>query len=371
MIYGFKEEGEYKVEQIFTLNSKLPVFQVNETGLDDYDATSITLKGYEGKDIRLVKHFQSQGPSRKVAGENAKMIEYNVTQSDSVIMFDSNITFKPDAKFRAQRLDVDVFVPYNQSFVVDAHLWRMIDTRVVDVRDYSRFSLNQETQTWKMTDKGLECTSCPALPKDPSFSANDQFGLKDFNSIDMKGLFNVRVEKGKTYAVEVKGPESERKRYDVYVNGETLVIEYDDKRKFFWKKNLLNDDQMNVTITMPKLRELDITGAGKLDFRGFDEDEVDVKLKGAIVADGELNANTLNVELTGASFLDLKGSGKFMEADIIGASGLRAYGYEVKHCIVEARGASMAKVNVSETLEIKKGIASSVSHRGSPEVIKR
>ncbi len=371
MIYGFKEEGEYKVEQVFTINSKLPVFQINEIGLDDYDVTSITLKGYEGKDVRLIKRFQSQGPSRKVAGENAKMIEYNVVQSDSVIMFDSNITFKQDAKFRAQRLDVDVYVPYNQSFVVDANLWRMIDTRVVDVRDYSRFSLNQETQTWKITDKGLECASCPALPKDPSFSANDQFGLKDFNSIDMKGLFNVRIEKGETYAVEVTGSESERKRYDVYVNGETLVIEYDDKRKFFWKRNLLNDDRMKITITMPKLRELDITGAGKLDFRGFDEDEVDIKLKGAIVADGELNANTLNVELTGASFLDLKGGGKFMEADIIGASGLHAYGYEVRHCIVEARGVSMAKVNVSETLEITKGVASSVSHRGSPEVIKR
>ena len=171
--------------------------------------------------------------------------------------------------------------------------------------------------------------------------------------------------------MEIKGSESERKRYDVYVNGQTLVIDYDDNRKLFWKRNLTGDSEIRITITMPALRSLDVTGAGKLKFRGFDEDAVNIKLMGAIMADGDLNANTLDVELTGASTLDLTGSGRLMEADIVGASGLRAYGYEVKHCIVEAHGASMAKVNVTETLEIKKGIASSVSHRGNPEIIRR
>jgi len=69
--------------------------------------------------------------------------------------------------------------------------------------------------------------------------------------------------------------------------------------------------------------------------------------------------------------LDLRGSGRFLEADILGASGLRAFGYEVARCEVSAHGASSAKVNVSETLEIDKGIASSVSHRGNAEVINR
>jgi hypothetical protein len=69
--------------------------------------------------------------------------------------------------------------------------------------------------------------------------------------------------------------------------------------------------------------------------------------------------------------LDLDGIGRFMDADITGASALRAYDYQVAHCIVEAHGASLARVNVSETLEIKKGIASSVSHRGEAEVIRR
>ncbi len=373
IIYGFKEEGEYKVENTFELNGKTPFLKINETGMDDYNVTSLTIRGYEGNAIKVVKRFQSQGPSRKIAGENARMVDYNITQSDSVLSFDSNITFKPEAKFRAQRLDVDIFVPYKQKFTVDAALWRMIDTRVIRNQDYYRFSLNFDTQTWQMNENGIECVSCSAAEATTGVStpAHDEFGLKDFTSIDMKGLFNARITKGDEFAVELDGPESERTRYDVYVSGETLVIDYKSRNKFFWKRNLLDVEETRINITMPSLRELDVTGGGKLKFRGFDENEVDVKLMGAVAAEGDINATTLNVELTGASSLELTGNGKFMDAEIVGASSLRAYGYEVRDCSIKAHGASIAKVNVTNKLEIDKGIASSVSHRGDAEVIKR
>jgi len=371
LVYAFKEGGEYKVEKEFKLNGKTPILNVSEMEMDYYNVTSLSLKGYEGQEIKLIERFEAQGASRKIAAENAQMVGYTVTQTDSVIVFDSNITFKDGAKFRAQRLDIDIMVPYNKPFVIDARLWRMIDTNVIDTRDYD-FSLNEDTQTWKMTDKGLECTSCKLRVADPvtGTQTDDQSDLNGYNAVDIKGLVNVRIVKGDHYSIEVKGSKNEEKKYNVYVSGETLVIEYDDDRKIFWKGNVIGDET-KINITMPELRKLEIQGSGKLKFRGFDEKEVDIKLMGAIVGEGNLNATTLNVELTGASFLDLSGNGKFMEADIIGASGLRAYGYEVNHCIIEAHGASNAKVNVIETLEIKKGFASSVSHRGNPEIIKR
>jgi hypothetical protein len=112
-------------------------------------------------------------------------------------------------------------------------------------------------------------------------------------------------------------------------------------------------------------------GAGKVNFRGFDEEDLEIKLLGAVVADGQLNARNLDISMTGASMLDLNGTGNFMEADITGACGIRAYGFEVNHAIIEAHGASTAKVFVNERLEIDKGIASNVSHRGDCEVINR
>lgn len=366
-IYGFKEEGEYRTEEMFIIDKKTPVFRVNETGMDDYRVTSIYLRGHDGPNIRVVKRFQSQGPSRKVAAEHAQMVGYVIAQNDSILTFDSNITFKPEAKFRAQRLDLDVYIPYDQFVVVEAGLWRIVDNR-----DRIFFRNDYETHRVKITRDGFECADCQSFNREPStMDIHDQFGLEGFTAVDMQGIVDARIEKGEAYAVQIDGPDSERRRYDVYLNGRTLVIDYDERRKYFWKRDFLDDSKMRIRITMPELSELEVMGAGKLLFKGFDEDEVEIKLTGAISGTGELQADRLNVELAGASFLDLEGKGRFMQADLTGACGLRAYAYEVAHCVVDAHGASMARVNVSETLEIDKGIASSVSHRGNAEVIRR
>jgi phage shock protein PspC (stress-responsive transcriptional regulator) len=363
-IYGFKEEGEFRTEETFSTKS-IPYFKINETGLDDYHVTSLYLRGYEGTDIRVVKRFQAQGRSRKVAADNAQMVDYTVAQSDSVITFDSNITFHPDAKFRAQRLDVDIYVPFERPLVIDGDLWRLIDN------DRLSFTHHNETHRIRLTKMGgWACDDCDTISSDDGSSFQDQFGLSDFTAIDMQGLFDVRIIEGEQFAVELDGPGREKERYEVYVNGSTLVIDYDDKRKYFWKRDLAGNE-VKIRIVMPELHDLDVRGAGKLSIRGFDEDNLDIQLTGAVMASGDFSADRLNVELTGASFLDLTGTGRFMQADLTGASGLRAYEFPVAHCVVEAHGASMARVNVSQTLEIKKGVASSVSHRGDAEVVRR
>ena len=368
IVYSFKEEGEHRVEKIFPVNGKIAVLKVNEVGLDDYDVTSISIKGYDGTDIKLVQRFEAQGNTRKAAGLNAQMIDYNVVQTDSVITFDSNITFKKDSKFRAQRLDMDLFIPFNTLFVIEEGVWRIIDN---NYREYDGYMDSNFNKTWRMTTKGFECVNCSEPTERKALELSDQYGLKDFTSVDLSGLFDVRIEQGDVFAVQMDGPAAEKKRYEVYAEQETLVIEYNDKRKFFWKKDFFDDDKVKISITMPELKELKVQGAGKLKFSGFHEDEMEINLTGAVTGDGDFEAENLTLDMTGACTLDLKGRGRFMEANLTGACGLRAYNYEANHVIVEAHGASSAKVFASEKLEIDKGMASSVTHRGEPEVITR
>lgn len=368
IVYAFKEEGEYKVEQTFSIDGKTTVLRVNEIGLDDYDMTSLTLKGYAGTEIKLVKRFEAQGNTRKSASENAQMVGYNVVQQDSVLVFDSNITFKEDAKFRAQRLDMDLYIPYNTLFIIEEEMWRLIDN---NYRDYEGYRDSNFDKTWRMTDRGFECQNCSNPTESHLLRLKDQYGLRDFNQIDVSGYFDVEIQHGEDYAVELDGVTNEKNRYDVYVSGETLVIDFDDKSNFFWKKDFLKENKVKIKITLPHLEELKVTGAGQLSFIGFDETDMEVKLLGAIEAEGDIKTHNLTVDLTGATSLELKGSGRFMEANATGASAIRAYNFEVEEAIVEAHGASSARVYVTRKLEITKGIASSVSHRGDPEIIRR
>lgn len=108
----------------------------------------------------------------------------------------------------------------------------------------------------RITKDGWECVDCLTRAHEEPMNIHDQYGLASFTSADLKGLFDIRIEKGDSYGIELEGPENEKRRYNVYVNGETLVIDYDDRRRNFWKRNRLRDKEITVRITMPELHEL-------------------------------------------------------------------------------------------------------------------
>ena len=368
LVYKFKEDGEYKMEKLFTIKGKTPVLKLREVGLDDYKVTDLSLRGYDGAVLKLVERFGSQGITKMNARENAEQVEYGVEQTDSVITFDSNISFKKDAKFSFQRLDLDLYIPFEKPFVVDEDLWYLIDNQSrYDYPDRDR------VQTYKFNKNGkMECVTCPPPPKDISgLSPNDQFGLKDFDEVEMTGAFNVVVQKGDEYAIQLEGSAEQKRMYTLEVHSGTLEVGYRSRNKNFWKGDFRDDEMATLSITMPSLSKLKVTGAGKIKVRGFDEHEAKISLTGAMVGDARINVNQLSVETTGPVVFELSGEGDFLEASISGPSNFKASNYPVNHAIIEARGLGQARVNVRGTLEIDKDFTSNVRYTGNPEVIKR
>jgi phage shock protein PspC (stress-responsive transcriptional regulator) len=379
IVMAYKEDGEYKIEQTYTVTGT-PVLRINDIGDGDYQVTDLSIRAYEGKDLKLVQRFRAQGKTRDIARENAQMVTYTVAQADSILTFDTNITFKEDALFRAQRLEMDLYVPINTPFIMEEGMWRFVDNRW-EGRHYSD---RDDTQTWKVNEFGsLECITCyknsgRSSSEDSSGDSSgyrpgafrDDLGLRAFSAVDLEGAFDVTIEQGDDFAVEIDHNANTKDHYRIYVSGETLVVDYEFDNRSFWKRKHIRDEVLDLRITMPELREVEASGGGKVRFRGFSEDEVKIKLSGAVIANAGIDVRNLTVELTGASQLDLAGTGTWLSAEINGASSLSAYGYEVRDANVEAHGASNAKVYVTEKLEISKGMASSVSHRGDPDVVR-
>jgi hypothetical protein len=343
------------------------VLKVNETGLDDYRVTDLTLRGYDGKQIKLVERFISQGSSHKNAIENAKMVTYEVQQTDSVITFDSNITFNKDAKFRAQRLEMDLYIPYNTQFVISEELWRLIDN---NYHDYAGYRDSNFDKTWKMGEHGFECIDCSQPTESKVLELNDQYGFRDFNELNITGIFNLVVRKSDVYSVEMQGPESERKRFRVDQSGDQLEIDYRSRNKTFWMKNL-DDEPVKIIISMPSLTKLKVKGAGKVRIDGFREESMEISLLGAMTCDANINAHNLQLDLSGPMVFELDGDGDFMEAEVNKVAQLKASGYEVRHAVVNAREMGRARVNASERVEIETDFTGSVKYQGNPEVIRK
>ncbi len=205
---GFKEEGESKNELRYSTTGKTLVLKIRETGMDDYDAATLKLEGYEGNEVKLVQVFEARGNTRMKAIENAQMVSYTVSQQDSVFTFDSNIRFHDDAIFRSQKVRMTLFIPYQKSFIMDDDFWRLLNTYIEPE--------NRNGRTWRITDtRQLECLDCPVREaEDTEFwdeaeelSEDATAGtLSDFKEVEITGMFDLKIQQGNRYAVELTGP---------------------------------------------------------------------------------------------------------------------------------------------------------------------
>jgi phage shock protein PspC (stress-responsive transcriptional regulator) len=361
IIYGFKEEAEFKVENSFSINKKALVFKLHQVELDDYRVTQINLKGYDGNEIRLVQRFEAQGTTKLVAKENAQMVDYNIIQNDSVLTFDSNITFKKDAKFRFQRLNMELFIPFDQPFEVDSELWEIIQNNP----PYYNIDLNRQTYQWKFTkEEKLECLTCPPKSnKQDGIAENDEFGLK--------GVFDVIIQKGDEYSILIKGDEEQKKLYDVNQYGDKLEINYRNKRNKFWNRTFAQKEFVTLEITLPSLEKLEVTGAGKMSIKGFEENEMHIELTGAMSGEANLLVDQLYFTSNGPIAFGLDGHGDYLEASLSGPSQLKADDFKLSRASITAKGLAQVSVNPSETIEIDKDFTSNVKYSGTPEVIKK
>lgn len=296
------------------------------------------------------------------------MVTYAVLEQDSSIVFDSNITFKKDAKFRAQRLEMDLFIPYGQTFLVEEDLWRIIEN---DYRDYDGYRDSNMNKIWIMTDHGFECTNCSEPTETKQLQLNDQYGFKDFNEIEMTGIFDLVIAHGDAYSVQLDGPQKEKRKYEVDANGETLEIRYRSRSNAFWEKGFDLEDRVKINITLPHLTKLKIKGAGQFRIRGFDEEEMDITLLGAMTGDADLRARNLTLDLAGPMVLQLDGEGHFLNAEVKKLSQLKAGQYQVEDAVIEAKGMGRARVNASQTVDIDTDAVSSVKYVGEPRVTRR
>lgn len=366
------EDAVYRTESTFKVDASVAVFRLNE-GTTGYRAVHLDLRGHKSDDFRLRYEFEGRGRSRADAIENAKMIAYNVELADSVFTFDSDISFRRDAVFRFQSLEMVMYIPYNRPFMMDESFARFIDNPVYccgpyDFDDVYRYKwiINEQNE--------LVCLDCPERNDDAGHrSATDwshvSAGYGDFDEIEITGNFDLTLSVGNEHRVAIGGSEIEREEYNVYRSGRTLIITPKRHRSFDWNDaDELDLTKIRVDITLPELQKLEAAGVGTVYFDRFRSNGIDIEGNGPVRLRGKIDADRLNMDLTGAADAHLSGSADRMRARLRFASKLSAYDLTVRDATVEVFGVSSAKVHVTEYLEIEKGFVSEVNYRGNPTV---
>ncbi|GAB3567366.1 hypothetical protein GCM10027578_18140 [Spirosoma luteolum] len=386
LLQSFQRRGHVEERGTLNVSGRIPTFALDEDN-DDNDnwQPSIELEGYEGTAIEVVQDRRSQGATRADAQANARQLAYAYTVKDSTVRFDNSMTLVPGARFRAQNLDIKVRIPYNKPF-------RMTESFALYIRNiFGRKELDRmASSVWMFSPENeLVCLNYPReRERDGNSDDNDvtdltdevqdavaselgddfdevgtntrQFAADNFSKVDVSGAFIVRFRKGTSYKVVADGDEDDLDDVEVDVDGRTLNVSLKRTGVFDWN----NHKRIGLTITLPAIDELHLSGASKANLSGFGNfDVLDIDMSGACRTVFNGTVKKLTIDLSGASNLQLRGQADELEAELSGASKIEGTGMNVTRATIDASGASHATMGKVDQLESETSGASKVTRQ--------
>ncbi|MBN1693536.1 MAG: DUF2807 domain-containing protein [Dehalococcoidales bacterium] len=207
------------------------------------------------------------------------------------------------------------------------------------------------------------------------------YNYTDFTGIDVGHAFEVTVTQSDNYSISITAGENAFEHIDVNKDGSTLVIGVDT-----WAINWFVSPKL--TVTMPVLNQLELSGASKGSASGFrSSNDLSVHLSGASELDldmetgdffaeisgaskitGHLIASSSDFDLSGASYTGLTGSGGDARIEASGASRVELLDFAISNTEIDFSGASRATINVNGVLDVSLSGASSLEYSGSPSM---
>lgn len=347
---------------IIKIDSKTVFNAEGDNVKPDYGDTRLTIKGYDGKDFKLVKHIEARGFTKEEATINASMLDYKIETEKDAIIFDNHFSLKPEALFRAQDLRMELFVPYGQKIILGKYLvnisYHTVTPHGYDVDDIL------DNNTWEFTEKdGLKCLTCKKQPKDEEDEVSEnikKYDFKDFEALVINSNVDVRIEQGDKFEVIVESEDNNFDDIEIVQSNKVLIIK------------ALDNQEPNIRIVMPKLVSCEVNGRSDVELSDFKNSEtLNLTVSGKSSVTAHIEIEKLVCKLNDKSELNLSGTANHADFDLEGAAELYAGALQINNGKVKASGASNAVLNVEKTLEILSTGASNVENQGNAEVKKK
>ena len=189
------------------------------------------------------------------------------------------------------------------------------------------------------------------------------FDLNGFTEIDLGDAFEIEITKGDTYKVSARGRVRDINDLQLRVHNGRLTGKYDS--------NFHNRKRTEITIQLPELEVLRLTGATKTKLSGFysDTKKLDLEVNGASELDAHMEWKQLIIDVSGASEVRLEGVVKSMYADISGASKFYGSNLYTETIYTDVSGVSKANVRVLKELKGSLSGNSELGYIGNPAVL--
>ncbi len=187
----------------------------------------------------------------------------------------------------------------------------------------------------------VSATAAIAIACGAAFAGDDDerisktLSLKDFERISVSGVYDLAIAVGGDYSIAIAGPADEVERIEVSVSNGELEFSQTE-RKGGWRRK---QEGVDVAITLPMLRSLDVSGVVDGDIEGIDADTFDFDISGVGDIDIEGRCDTLTANVSGVGDLDADGlECRSVEISVSGVGDASVFASEEVDAIVSGMG---------------------------------
>ena len=366
VVTDFREDAQYSTTETLNVQKGTPLLTLERPSQPGRSMVQLTLLGHEDSTYQLKKTFEARGRNRERALDNAQMVAYELQQRDSTIVFPSTYTFREGSRFRVQEVDLTLYVPYGQSFLIDQKLATILRKGELYRAGLSVGDLSDNT--FMFTRNGLECTTCEQRENlddqfreetDPaSRESGSSAALADFSTITADGPFRLIIRPGDASSITLPPASAEAERLISRVESQVLTLSYPGQHD--------NDKPLDIIIETPTLTRAVLGGSVQARIDSFTVPEFTLDQSGSSYVQSMVKSETTFATLQGTAQLVLAGQSTSLNITTSGATQVEAQEITAQSVNLTMEGASQAQVNVSQTLNATFKGAATATYRGNP-----
>ena len=179
---------------------------------------------------------------------------------------------------------------------------------------------------------------------------SEERNLSGFKGVSIGSTISANITVGQEFKVVVEAREDLLPKVITKIKRNSLIVKFE---KGWWKNSnrKSRNNSAKVTITLPYLDDLDVSGASRATVSG-------------------VNSDKMTIDISGASSARVEGTARDIDVDLSGASSLKASKLLSEIAVMDLSGASSAKVNVTNSIRVDASGASSVRYIGNPQIQK-
>ena len=163
----------------------------------------------------------------------------------------------------------------------------------------------------------------PEAPKNDIRYETKSFDVRNFNSLELSSVYNATLSRSSQCSLKITAPDDIMEYVVVRVSDGTLELSLGSIPNKIQRKYNNGGYDLKAEITMPELCGLEMTGASKISCNdSFDigNKEFELDLSGATKVNGlNITARSIEGDISGAPYVDLKGKFGSAEMDVSGA----------------------------------------------------